>query len=279
MEILICKRAGFCFGVKRAIDIAFDLARNRDGGVYSFGPLIHNPQVIEELRSKGIAPIDDIHSPGIKTLIVRTHGISPSVYDEISGMDYELVDATCPFVKKAQQHAQTLKEEGYKILILGDKKHPEVQALLGFAGDNVITVSGSDPIPALKGKVGIIVQTTQPVETLKKRVCGILDTAKEVKVYNTICDSTSLMLDETKKLAGAVDLMIVVGGKNSANTTQLTVLAKGICDKVYHIETSDELIEEWFKDVKKAGITGGASTPRWIIDDVAEKLRKISGKT
>jgi len=186
---------------KRAVDIAFDLAKKTEGGVYSLGPLIHNPQVIGKLKSEGITPTEDVHSSDIKTLIIRTHGVSPAVYRKISKTGYKLVDATCPFVKKAQQHVQTLKEEGYHVVIVGDRRHPEVQALLGFAGKNVSVVNSSKPVPLLKGKVGIIVQTTQPFEALKKVACSIIDSAKQVKVYNTICDSTSQRLEETKKLA------------------------------------------------------------------------------
>ncbi len=278
MQIIVAKKAGFCFGVKRAIDIAFNLAKNKKGEVYSLGPIIHNPQVIEKLTAAGIAPIEDVHSADINTLIIRTHGVSPKVYAEISKTGCQIIDATCPFVKKAQKHVQTLKRDGYQVLILGDRQHPEVQSLLGFAGDNVIVTSGNEPLPALKGKIGIIVQTTQPSETLKKMVCQVVDHVKVVKIYNTICDSTSSRLEETKNLAQMVDLMVVIGGKNSANTTQLTTLSKSICAKVHHIETADELLRKWFKGVKKVGLTGGASTPQWIIDSVIEKLKEISSE-
>jgi len=289
MQIIMAKRAGVCFGVKRAIDITFNLAKNMKEGVYTLGPLIHNPQVVNKLITQGVSPIDDVHSPKIKTLIIRTHGVSPKVYNEISKMGYKVVDATCPFVKKAQRYAQTLHEEGYQVLILGDRQHPEVQALLGFAGNNVVVVNplrnnlsnganSNEPLPPLKSRVGIIVQTTQPFEALEKIACYAISCAKEVKIYNTICDSTALRLEETKELARRVDLMIVVGGKNSANTTQLTNISRGICAKVYHIETADELQDNWFNGVKKTGITGGASTPQWIIEGVAEKLKEISLK-
>ncbi len=278
MQIIVAKRAGFCFGVKRAVDIAFNLAKETEGGLFSHGPLIHNPQVIEKLKMEGITPTEDVQCPDIKTLIIRTHGVSPNIYDEISKCGYKVVDATCPFVKKAQQHVQTLNEKGYQVLIVGDRQHPEVQALLGFAGDNVTVVNSSDPLPKLKTKVGIIAQTTQPIDALEKVVCKVIDSVKEVKIYNTICDSTVLRLEETKKLANAVDLMIVVGGKNSANTTQLTKLSKGICAKVYHIETAAEIQDRWFNRAEKVGITGGASTPQWLIDEVKEKLKEISCK-
>jgi 4-hydroxy-3-methylbut-2-enyl diphosphate reductase len=276
MQIIVAKRAGFCFGVKRAMDIAFKLARNVDEGVFSLGPLIHNPQAIEELKKEGVMPTEDINFNGIKTLIIRTHGISPGIYEDISRKGYEIVDATCPFVKKAQQHVQTLKKEGYQVLILGDKNHPEVQSLLGFAGDDAIVINSNEEIPSLKNKVGLIVQTTQPLEALKKVSSTIISSVRELKIYNTICDSTTLRLEETIKLADMVDLLIVVGGKNSANTSQLSVLSRNICPRVFHIETADELKGEWLKGVEKVGITGGASTPQWIIDDIVEKLKEIS---
>jgi 4-hydroxy-3-methylbut-2-enyl diphosphate reductase len=280
MQIIVAKGAGFCFGVKRAIDIAFNLSKEMEKGVYTFGPLIHNPQVVNELIEEGVMPTEDVHSPEIKTLIIRTHGISPKVYEEISKTGYKIVDATCPFVKKAQRYAQTLKEEGYQVLILGDRQHPEVQGLLGFAGDDVIVVNPMkndfSTLPPLKKRVGIIAQTTQPFEALEKVVCSVISSAKEVKVYNTICDSTDFRLKKTKELAKMVDIMIVVGGKNSANTSQLANLSKEICERVHHVETAEELKNKWFNGVEKVGITGGASTPQWIIDEVVEKIKEIS---
>lgn len=276
MRIIVAKRAGFCFGVKRAIDIAFKLAESTSTGVYTFGPLIHNPQVIDTLSNEGVKATEDIHLGSIKTLILRTHGVSPGVYEEISKEGYELVDATCPFVKKAQKHVKTLKNEGYQVLILGDREHPEVRALMGYAGDDAFVITDNEPLPDLKARVGLIVQTTQPVEALRKTVSQIAGSVRELKVYNTICDSTTLRLEETDELARKVNLLIVVGGKNSANTTQLTKLSQSICGKVFHIETAGELDPEWFSGVNSVGITGGASTPQWIIDGVVKKIKEIS---
>jgi 4-hydroxy-3-methylbut-2-enyl diphosphate reductase len=276
MEIIVAKRAGFCFGVKRAIDLTFKLAEEGNHGIYTFGPLIHNPQVIDKLEKEGVSPTDDINSPDIRTLIIRTHGVSPEIYNETARKDYKLVDATCPFVKKAQRFAETLSKEGYQVLIIGDKGHPEVQGLIGFAGDDVITVSGSEPLPDIKKKVGIIVQTTQPFEVFKNIVDKVIGIAMELKIYNTICDYTAQRVKETIELSNKVDIVIVVGGKNSANTTQLVTISKQGCDNVYHIETSEELAKEWFNGAEKVGITGGASTPQWIIDDVIKKIKEIS---
>lgn len=276
MEITVAKQAGFCFGVKRAIDITFDIAKEGKKGVYTYGPLIHNPQVIEKLRHEGVETVDNLNSKDISTIIIRTHGVSPKVYVETSKMGYNVIDATCPFVKKAQNFTKRLKEEGYQVLIIGDRNHPEVQGLTGFAGSDVVVTDNAEHLPALKKKVGIIVQTTQAFETFEKVVLQVISEAREVKIYNTICDSTSQRVRETKDLAQKVDLMVIVGGKNSANTNQLVKLSNEVCAKVYHIETSDEIEESWFDGVDKAGITGGASTPQWIIDEVVNKIKEIS---
>ena len=276
MEIIIAKKAGFCFGVKRAIDTTFKISGEMREGVYTYGPLIHNPQVIEKFRQSGITPTDDLHAPGIKTLIIRTHGIPPEVYHEISKMGYAMVDATCPFVKKAQQYAEKLKKKDYQVVIVGNKEHPEVKGLIGFAGDGVVVVNDETSLPPLKKKVGIIVQTTQRFDTFKNIAINVISSAREVKIYNTICDYTAMRVKETSALAARVDNVIVVGGKNSSNTTQLAALSKKVCNNVYHIETADELQKEWFRGINKVGITGGASTPEWIIQDVEKKIREIS---
>lgn len=292
MEILVAKRAGFCFGVKRAIDITFKIAEKKQDGVYTFGPIIHNPQVIESLKQKGIAPTEDINKGDVKALIIRTHGIPLNLMEEALKAGYEIIDATCPFVKKAQHYAKLLKEEGYQVVILGDREHPEVKGLMSYAGEDVIVVdcksvstrddnalfNDCGELTKLKNKVGIVVQTTQPVESLKKLFAKIVERSKEIKVYNTICNSTALRLRETEDMARRVEVMIVVGGKNSANTTQLAKLCASMPIRTYHIETAGELKKEWFEDVEKIGVTAGASTPDWIIKEVEERIRDIGGR-
>jgi 4-hydroxy-3-methylbut-2-enyl diphosphate reductase len=278
MDIVLAKTAGFCFGVKRAIDIAFKIAREKRKGVYTFGPIIHNPQVVEKLKEKGIVPIDTIRAKkDIKALIIRTHGIPLKLSEQISSSGYEIIDATCPFVKKAQYYAKLLSDEGYQVIILGEKNHPEVKSLMSYVHNHAIVVNGKTRLPKLKGKVGIVVQTTQPLEALKKVFSDAIVHAKEVKVYNTICNSTALRLKETENMAGKVDVMFVVGGKNSANTTQLTRLCNSLSVPTYHIETSSEIKKSWINDVKKIGITAGASTPNWIIKEVEKRIRDIGG--
>lgn len=275
MTILVAKGAGFCFGVKRAIDIAFKIADEPSPAV-TFGPIIHNPQVISKLREKGITAVDDIPDSNA-SIIIRTHGIERSLFDTLNASGHTIIDATCPFVKKAQQYAKLLAEEGYQVLILGDVNHPEVKGIVSYAGDNVLVVSENDTLPELGIKVGIVVQTTQPIEALKKLVIKLVERSKELKVYNTICNSTALRLKETEQVASRSDVVLVVGGKNSANTTQLTKLSESLGVRTYHIETADEIEPEWFRGVETVGITAGASTPEWIIEEVKRKIEDIGG--
>lgn len=277
MEIVIAKRAGFCFGVKRAIEIAFAITGKKQEGIYTFGPIIHNPQVIESLRLKGIEPTEDLENDDIRVLIIRTHGIPLNLMERAVRQGYEIVDTTCPFVKKAQHYAKLLCNDGYQVIILGDRDHPEVKGLMSYAGENVMVVRGADELSDLKSRVGIVVQTTQPVDGLKRLVGKVLEQSKEIKVYNTICNSTALRLRETEEMARSVDIMIVVGGKNSANTTQLANLCSSLSVVTYHVETADELKKEWFEGAQKVGISAGASTPDWIIQEVEERIKDIGG--
>jgi 4-hydroxy-3-methylbut-2-enyl diphosphate reductase len=277
VKIIVANKAGFCFGVKRAIDISVETAKKNQNNIYTFGPLIHNPQVIEKLKSKGIFPVDmdRLNNEDIKVLIIRTHGIPSHQYDNIKKQGFKIIDATCPFVKKAQHYAKILKESGYQVVILGDINHPEVRGIMSFAGKDVIVVDKQTPLPKFKAKVGVVVQTTQPVEALKKVLSDIIEHAKEVKVYNTICSSTALRLKETEDISREVDVMIVVGGKNSANTTQLANLCRSLTERVYHIETASEIEDKWFDNLETVGITAGASTPNWIIKEINKKILDI----
>ncbi|WP_353684045.1 4-hydroxy-3-methylbut-2-enyl diphosphate reductase [Thermodesulfovibrio sp. 3907-1M] len=276
-EIVLVEGAGFCFGVKRAIDIAFDVARKHKDGVFTLGPIIHNPRVVEKLKDLGVYPIDDIHEKNIKTLIIRAHGIPKENSEEIKKLGIEVIDATCPFVKKAQSLAAKLASEGYQVLIIGDREHPEVKGIFSYAGEKAAVI-GSDETPALNKKIGIIQQTTQPISKVKEIVNKIVNSQnefEEIRIFNTLCNFTSRRLEATEKVAREVDVMIVVGGKNSANTTQLANLCRKIGVKTYHIEDAQEIDKDWVKSAKKIGITAGASTPQWIIDEVIDKIKSL----
>ncbi|MGC8938686.1 MAG: 4-hydroxy-3-methylbut-2-enyl diphosphate reductase, partial [Thermodesulfovibrio sp.] len=220
-NIVLVENAGFCFGVKRAIDIAFDIAQKHKQGVFTLGPIIHNPQVVEKLKELGVYPIDNINEKNIKTLIIRAHGIPKEKFEELKKLGIEIIDATCPFVKKAQRLAEKLASEGYQVLIIGDKEHPEVKGIFSYAGEKAAVIS-SDEIPVLNKKIGIIQQTTQPLSKVKEIMNNIINSLnefEEIRIFNTLCNFTHKRLQATEKVAREVDVMIVVGGKNSANTT------------------------------------------------------------
>ncbi len=261
--------------------MTIEIANKDRDGVYTLGPIIHNPQVIEKLKNEGVSPVEihDIGNKAIRDLIIRTHGIPRHLYDNISARGFRIIDATCPFVKKAQHYAKLLKEKGYQVVILGDRNHPEVMGLMSYAGDDVLVVDENSTLRGLKSKVGIVVQTTQPVEALKKVLSNVIERAREVKVYNTICNSTALRLKETAEMARKVDVMIVVGGKNSANTTQLAHLCRSLSVRTYHIETASEIEDGWFGGIERVGITAGASTPDWIIKEIERRIRDIGGES
>jgi len=280
MRVIVAKRAGFCFGVKRAVDLAFEEVEKKKSGVITLGPIIHNPQVVGKLNENGVKSVDDIDGIGdhdASTVIIRTHGIPAPDMQQLDGMGFEVIDATCPFVKKAQQYAKLLMDEGYKVVILGDLEHPEVKGIMSYAGDHVVVVKSADEYRPLKGRVGIIVQTTKQVSVLKELVSVAVEHALELKVYNTICNSTALRLKETEQLAEQVDMMLIVGGRNSANTTRLASFSASLGVPTYHIETCDEIRPEWFESIETVGITAGASTPDWIIEEVEKRISDIGG--
>ena len=280
MKLVIAKSAGFCFGVKRAINKAFEVAMT-DSNVFTLGPIIHNPQVIEALAARGVGvanSISDLKRANAKKVIIRTHGISLEDMSRLKQEGFEVADLTCPYVKKAQHYAKLLKDEGYQIVILGDIEHPEVIGLKSYAGKDAWVLKDAEDLPReIKNKVGLIVQTTQPVEALKRLISKAVEQTRQMKVYNTICSSTALKLRETEEMAKGADMMLVVGGRNSANTTQLARLCEHLAVPVHHIETATELRDEWFGSVRNVGLTAGASTPDWIIEEVIKVVKDMGG--
>lgn len=274
MEIIKVKDAGFCFGVQRAIDLALESTKKEKNHVYTLGPLIHNPQVCGKLRKQGIIEAKNLNEIKSGVIILRSHGVPPKLYQEISNTGLKVVDAVCPSVKKVQLLAQQLKEEGYEVIVVGEKNHPEVMSIVGTVEGETIVVEGPQEAKKLKPnrKIGIIAQTTQTFDNFKKVVEILLDKAKELKINNTICKAVENIQKNSLNIAKQVDLMLVVGGKNSANTTRLFQLCKECTKHTYHIETADEINVRWLKGVKKIGITAGTSTPHWIIEQVEEKL-------
>ena len=278
MEIILAKRAGFCFGVKRATQMAFEAAE-KGGETYSLGPIIHSPQVVNRLEEMGVKVLRGLDEITDGTIIVRSHGVTSEELEEAVRKQLEVVDATCPFVKKAQENVQSLSEAGYDVVVVGDADHPEVQGIVSYAGGKVYVVGSEEEaarLPRMK-KIGIVAQTTQSFENLKHVVLECLLKGAEIRIFNTICDATAVRQHEAMALAREVDCMIVIGGYNSANTKRLAEVCAELQPRTHHIETAHEIDPDWFEGVTKVGVTAGASTPKWLIDEVIERVREISG--
>lgn len=278
MKIILAENAGFCFGVKRALKIAFESANKSKNPIYSLGPLIHNPQQVEVLAQKGVHEISDFDKLNKgDILIIRSHGTSPDIVEKAKSKGIKIVDATCPFVVNAQKYAQTLYNEGYQVIIVGEGDHPEVIGIMGHVGNKAWIVEKPSDVSKLprNQKIGVIAQTTQSFENFRAVVSALMEKSSELRIYNTICHATAQRQESALELAKKVDLMIVIGGHNSANTTRLAFLCKNIGVPTYHVETSDEIEESWLKGIQVVGITAGASTPEWIIEDIIKKINML----
>ena len=273
MEVILAEHLGFCYGVKRAIEIARQNASS-DGSSSTLGPIIHNPQMVERLKNEGVGTVGSLEEMDDGLVIIRSHGVGPKVYEEAESRGLELVDATCPHVKKAQLSAKLLSEEGYTVVIVGEKNHPEVKSIFEWTAQDayiIETEAEANALPRI-GKLGIVSQTTFSGDRFRSIVSCLLEKSREIKILRTICTATDLRQAAALDLAEKVDVMLVIGGKNSANTTRLAQLCATKC-KTYHIETVEELQDDWIKDVNKIGITAGASTPDWIIKEVYKQCQ------
>ncbi|HEY5467536.1 MAG TPA: 4-hydroxy-3-methylbut-2-enyl diphosphate reductase [Coriobacteriia bacterium] len=262
MKVQLARHAGVCYGVERALKLA-DEAAATGRPVHTLGPLIHNPQAVEALRARGVKVARTFDEAGAGILVIRTHGVDPAIIEAARLSGLEVVDATCPFVSSAQEAAQQLKADGYTVVIVGEADHPEVEGIVAYAGGDAIVVEEVGDIPALlpSRKVGIVVQTTQSLERLNQVVAGLLPRVSELKVHNTICSATGKRQSAAEELARGVDVMVVVGGHNSGNTTRLAEICRGVNPCVHHVETADELDPAWFDGALSVGVTAGASTP------------------
>lgn len=276
MEIILARKAGFCFGVKRATQMAFDAASTKSDA-FTLGPIIHSPQVVERLNQLGVRVEKNLTQITSGTVILRSHGVRAEELAEADAKGLDVIDATCPFVRKAQEHVRFLSSEGYTVVVVGEVDHPEVKGIVSYADGPVHVVADGSDVATLPHmtKIGIVAQTTQPFKNLSDVVQACLKRGGEIRIFNTICDATTVRQDEAEELAGQVDCMIVVGGYNSANTCRLRELCAAIQPKTYHIETAEEIDPAWLDAADRVGVTAGASTPKWIIDTVLERLSEI----
>lgn len=273
MHIELAESYGFCFGVKRAIKIAED---NKNSSTY--GPLIHNSKEIARLEQDFQVGLTDNHKvfkEGEKA-IVRTHGIQKHELAELKENKVDVVDATCPYVTKPQEIAQEMSEAGYSVVIFGDEAHPEIKGVKSYAtyGAKVVTSPKDLQDIKLKEKIALIAQTTRKVEDYMEVANYLIPRHKEVRVFNTICNATFENQEAVLNISKKADVMLVIGGKNSSNTKQLFSISNDNCQNSYHIEDENDLDYSWFENKTFCGISAGASTPDWIIQNVIDALQK-----
>lgn len=277
MNLVVASPTGLCFGVRRAID-KLEEALVEHGTVYSLGSPIHNPQEVERLEKLGLRLLQyasDVPEGAVS--FVRAHGIARSEMGELRARSSVTVDGTCPFVRTAQERAESLSKEGYKVVILGDSNHPEVRGLLGYIDGESLVVSGADEIDATckMGRLGVLSQTTQREDALSSIVGKLVLLAGEIKVYNTICRATIERQESIKRLAEQVDGIVVIGGRNSANTKKLVEIAESLGAPTLWIEHAEELEGSWLSGKRSIGVAAGGSTPDWLIKDLKEKLKRL----
>lgn len=278
-EVILAKTAGFCPGVQKAIDRVRKLAQAGKGPVYTLGPVVHNSQVIARLEAEGIHAVESLAEVKGKAgvLVIRAHGITPEREAEVRKQGLEVVDATCPLVKNAQNAISKHARQGYATVIVGDRGHAEVVGLLGYAGVDAFVVAGpeeAEKLPRLD-KVNVVAQTTQEEAVFRKTVEAVKRRASTMVVSDTICKPSRARQRETVELAGKVDLMIVVGAKHSANTARLAAICRRLCANTVAVESEADLDAAAVRCAKRIGVTAGASTPDWLVARVVSGIRAV----
>ncbi len=277
MRVKIAKTAGFCWGVRRTVDKVMEVADHAGGPVVTLGPIIHNPQAVARMRDKGVLTVERVSEVGDgTTVVVRTHGAVKPELDTARERGLEVVDGTCPYVRYPQAMAQRLSREGYHVVIVGDANHAEVKGVVSSAEGPCTVVKPGGPIPEIPHKkVAIIAQTTCIGADFERIVGALALRHKEVRAVNTICGDTEERQEDARQLARQVDAVVVVGGKNSANTRHLAEICRAIQPRTWHVETEDELEPSWFQGCRVVGISAGASTPDWVVEGVAARLSTL----
>lgn len=277
IEIEVARYAGVCYGVERALGMAEKAADEARKPVNTLGPLIHNPLVVNDLERIGVGTASNVSEVEEGTLIIRAHGVVPSVVEDARTRGLDVLDATCPYVKKVHNAAERLVREGYQLIVVGESGHPEVEGIMGHAGDDahVVSVPGDLDAIDLSRKVGVVVQTTQTPGALADVVAELSKRTMDLRVINTICSATQERQDSAAELARRVDAMIVVGGKNSGNTRRLAEICTAACPKTHHIEDASEIEAAWFDGASHIGVTAGASTPASHIERALVRMRSL----
>jgi len=279
MEIILAETAGFCFGVRRAVDTVYEQIQ-KDEKIYTYGPIIHNEEVVRDLEEKGVTVVEDVDqlrgcSGG--TVIIRSHGVSKDVYQKLQGYGLTIVDATCPFVKKIHNIVERESKAGKKIVIVGSRKHPEVQGIMGWSCTEPTVVEDAQETQELQAEDGeklcVVSQTTFNYKNFQELVEIFKKKGYDVNVVNTICNATEVRQTQARKIAKEVDVMIVIGGAHSSNTRKLYEICRKECDRTYYIQTLNDLDFQSSSNIQKVGITAGASTPNNLIEEVQNYVR------
>lgn len=280
-EVIVAENAGFCFGVKRAVDTSIDSTNKNNSNSYTFGPLVHNKNVTDSLRDKGIFGVDISNLNKLcstDTVIIRSHGVTPSVMESIKATGAQVIDATCPYVSSIHSRIKKYYDLGYQIIIVGDKDHPEVIGSNGWCDNSaIITKDGSD-LNITASKVCSVAQTTEKKANLEEVEAIVSKQCQNLVTFNTICSATEERQRSAEETSKIVDVMIVLGSKKSSNTTKLYEISRKNCENAIFAENSEEIPEWIFQndDIKKIGITAGASTPDWIIEEVLHMIAKYN---
>lgn len=277
MEIVVAKHMGFCGGVKRAVEMARGTAETAAGPVFTWGPLIHNPQVVTRLEQAGVNVAESLDDLRGDAFVVSAYGVEHAVLDAAKERNMRIVDATCPVVIRAHSLAFKLVEEGYQLVVVGDHGHPEMVTLKEVLGDRVTIVHNRQEAAEVKlrGRIAVMSQTTQSQENFRQIVGDLSLRTKELRVVNTLCPAITVRQEEAERMVDQVDALVIVGGHHSANTTRLWEIGQARRIPTYHIEVADELEPSWFERVARVGVMSGASTPEWIIADVLQRLEEI----
>jgi len=276
LEIRIAKTAGFCFGVKRAVDMAF--SNVKEANTYTYGPIIHNEVITGALEKDGVYAIDDIEGREVNKLIIRSHGVSPEIYEKSEERGINIVDATCPYVKKIHNYVEKYHTNGYYIIVAGNENHPEIQGINGWAHNKCYIAKDVESLKAIhlpKGKYLLVAQTTYKKEVVDAMKVYLEEQGIEFEYINTICNATKERQEEVVQLAQQTDCMLILGSPKSANTKELFEISKKHCSNSYCVQGAVELKDEMFTGCNCVGITAGASTPQSVIEEVITYINKL----
>ncbi|MFH1355401.1 MAG: 4-hydroxy-3-methylbut-2-enyl diphosphate reductase [Candidatus Omnitrophota bacterium] len=278
MKINVAKSAGFCFGVKRALDIALKTARSKKV-VYMLGDIVHNETVVKQINKAGIEKIDNLAYGKNKILLIRAHGAPLALIRKAIILGYEIIDATCPMVKEIHKIAKDMEKIGYDIIVIGDKKHDEVSGIIGQLKSKAIVIDNLKNIPFKKLKrvkrACVVVQSTQNLDNFERIVKAMRGYIKDLKIFNTICMPTRIKQKDIEKMPQDNEIMLIIGSKASANTKRLYEISKLLNKRTYRVNSTKDLRRAWFKKTKKVGITAGASTPDTTTQDVINYIKKL----